>query len=78
MKFIATVPLNDLQKEESQRMNGKMAEAARFIFDFRLLLENPPFSIREILIPWLRAGNYPELLDKDDPQYKSKYIWENK
>lgn len=55
-----------------------ISEKTTIKFTFQDLINpNPVFSIRELLIPWLRRGNIPTVyhgLSKTDIEYAKSYL----
>lgn len=63
MKFKAKIDYNFNQSRESRIMGDKNIRFTEIEFTFQDILENPSFSAREIIIPWLKQGNNPEVID---------------
>lgn len=60
MKFIARIPWKPTKY---------ISEDARIVFTFQDILNpDPLFSIRELLIPWLKKGNIPLILMDETPR----------
>ena len=63
MKFVAKIEYSLSQAKEAKLMGDKNISSTEIEFDFvDLVNPDPLFDIREILIPWLRKGNIPEII----------------
>ena len=62
MKFKAKIKYNFLQSREAKLMGDINITSTEIEFTFVDLLD-PNFSIRELVIPWLKDGNLPEVIN---------------
>jgi hypothetical protein len=63
MKFKAKIEYNFIQSREAKLFGDKNIKYAEVEFTFQDILCNPLFTERELIIPWLKAGNIPEVID---------------
>jgi hypothetical protein len=54
MKFKARIDYNLMQSREAKKTEIE--------FTFKDILNNPDFTMRELVIPWLQKGNIPEII----------------
>lgn len=74
MRFKARIEYNVDQSKEAKLFGDKNICYAEVEFDFQDILGNsnsnilnsPNFTARNVIIPWLRAGNIPELISEEE------------
>lgn len=60
LKFRAIIKYNLIQQEEAKRLGDENIEYAVKFFQLEDFVK-PLFSVRELLLPWLKEGNIPDL-----------------
>lgn len=64
MIFIALVEYNFMQSREAKKMGDKNICNTEIEFTFKDILNEPSFTMRELVIPWLKKGNIPKIKEK--------------
>lgn len=62
MKFKAKIKYSPVQSMEAKKFGDRNSIDTEVEFTFADLL-TPNFTIREIVIPWLKDGNFPEIIE---------------
>ena len=80
MKFKAHIKLTEEQSQDAVRYGAEDAEYADVeftLFDLACgaVSRDVPYSFRELLIPWLLAGNQPEVILSDEELIYAKRIY---
>ncbi len=65
MIFIAKIDYNFMQSREAKLFGDENIHNTEIEFTFEDLLNDPCFSIRELIIPWLLKGNIPEIREPE-------------
>ena len=74
IKFRAVIKRDDFIKKQAARL-GDIGDWDIIYFELNDLIR-PSFSIRELLMPWLKAGNKPDQFT-DIKDQNGKEIWED-